>query len=77
MYKIRVRVDLCKSCGLCVKGCPKEIMILSEDLSPRGVHPAQCKSENLCIGCCNCAIMCPEGAIEVLEVTETKEGANG
>ena len=71
MYKVTIRRDICKSCGLCVEFCPKKLLVLDDKLNARGVKPATCAgSINGCTGCGNCAAMCPDAAIEIEEVDD-------
>lgn len=66
MAKIIVKEDTCKGCELCVKTCPRGIIALAkEKINAKGYHPAQLIDEEKCIGCCSCAIMCPDVAIIV------------
>ncbi|OLA46403.1 MAG: 2-oxoacid:acceptor oxidoreductase [Firmicutes bacterium CAG:176_59_8] len=54
MPQVTIRAESCKSCGYCVKFCPK------------GVYPfvVAAHPEN-CIGCAICGRICPDAAIEV------------
>ena len=66
MPKMTVKADTCKGCELCVNACPKGIIALSKDkINAKGYHPAELIDEEKCIGCCFCAIMCPDVAITV------------
>ena len=67
MAWVEVDADYCKGCGLCVDVCSKNIMELDmKVLSQKGYHPAKCIDQQLCTGCLNCAIMCPDVAIKIL-----------
>jgi len=71
MFKIQIKRDLCKSCGLCVEFCPRKLLILDVELNKRGVHPARFDGDPAqCTGCGNCAAMCPDAAIEIEEVPD-------
>ena len=67
MPRVRVLDNYCKGCGLCVPACPKKILHLSEAVDRRGVHVAAVREEIDCTGCANCAVMCPDAALEVDE----------
>ena len=62
----------CKGCGLCVTVCPKNVLEISEQVSPKGYFPAfQARPED-CIFCALCCVMCPDVAITITEKTEEK-----
>ena len=62
----------CKGCGLCVTVCPKNVLEISEQVSPKGYFPAfQARPED-CIFCALCCVMCPDVAITITEETEEK-----
>jgi 2-oxoglutarate ferredoxin oxidoreductase subunit delta len=61
---IRVDVDTCKGCELCIEACPQESMGLSEKLNNQGYHYAVLVKDN-CTGCENCALVCPDAVITV------------
>lgn len=63
--KIIVRTERCKSCGYCVKFCPKNVLAIGARVNSKGyeyVEPV--KMEN-CIGCAICGRICPDGALEI------------
>ena len=66
MAKVTFKSDLCKGCGLCVNACPKKILRLSATRrNNRGYTPVELERPEECIGCANCAIMCPDCVITV------------
>lgn len=66
MAKVIINPNLCKSCELCIKACPKNILALDKDtINAKGYHPAKVIKPEDCIGCCACATMCPDCAIIV------------
>ncbi len=65
-YKQLIYRKWCKSCGICVHSCPKEVLIL-KDGGPVAIQPDKC------IGCRFCELHCPDFAIEVQdEETSTR-----
>jgi len=65
MPRVRVLEQYCKGCGLCVEACPKNVLCLSERINRRGVHLVVVREEADCTACLNCAVMCPDAALEV------------
>ena len=63
--KPKVNKELCKSCGLCIKFCPVKILKKNSKLNKNGYYPVYCIDRNKCLGCNQCAVTCPEGAIEI------------
>ena len=58
--------ERCKGCSLCIDFCPKDSILLSEELNLKGYFIAVFDAEAGCNACGSCALMCPEGAIEVM-----------
>jgi Pyruvate/2-oxoacid:ferredoxin oxidoreductase delta subunit len=62
---VKINIEECKGCGLCVESCPPKCLVLADDPSPYGVHPALYSGKG-CTGCGICFYCCPEpGAIIV------------
>lgn len=57
--KITVKENWCKSCGICINYCPKNVLVAND----KGVPVA----ENIddCIKCMLCELRCPDFAITV------------
>ncbi len=66
-YKQLIYRKWCKSCGICVACCPKDVLGLDNDGHPTVVQPDKC------IGCRFCELHCPDFAIEVQD-EETSSG---
>jgi NAD-dependent dihydropyrimidine dehydrogenase PreA subunit len=65
---LRVDVNECKGCGLCVEACPPKVIGLSEELNHYGYRTAIYAGAG-CTGCGICFMVCPEpGAITVLRL---------
>lgn len=65
MAKIEVLAERCKSCGYCVKFCPKGILAIGKKVNSKGYEYVECTDPESCIGCAICGRMCPDGAIDV------------
>lgn len=56
----------CKGCNLCVVACPSDVLDLHPDeVNNHGYHFAYPKNPEECIGCANCAYVCPDACITV------------
>lgn len=62
---IRIKTTMCKSCGLCIKACPKGFIQTSKNINEKSYFPAEFVKGATCTGCGLCAIVCPEAIIEV------------
>ena len=65
MAKIIVIAERCKSCGYCVKFCPKEVLVIGSAVNSKGYEIAEAVYPEKCNGCAICGRMCPDGAIDV------------
>ena len=63
--KINVVKERCKSCGYCIKFCPKNVLELGTEVNSKGYEYVQPVRMENCVGCCICGRMCPDGAIEI------------
>ena len=61
--EIRIKVEWCKGCGICVELCPKGV------LEFRGSHPVAVRPQD-CILCLDCENHCPDFAITVEEKSD-------
>ncbi len=62
---VKIDVEECKGCGLCIDACPPHCLEFEAELSAYGVRPARYMGEG-CTGCGICFYACPEpGAITV------------
>jgi NAD-dependent dihydropyrimidine dehydrogenase PreA subunit len=66
--KIRVDINECKGCGLCIEACPPRVIAMSDRLNHYGYRTATYAGSG-CSGCGICFLACPEpGAITVLRL---------
>ena len=57
--------ERCKSCRFCIETCQKDCIVIGEKINSQGYHPAEFHGNGQCTGCCLCAEVCPDTAIEV------------
>ena len=73
---IFINRELCKGCGYCIDTCPLGVIVVEEGFNKKGVFPASPEYLEKCTGCCMCARMCPEIAIEVYREENEEEICN-
>ena len=60
---IRLLVDACKGCELCIPACPPAVLEMSTDRNELGVtYPELLPG---CTGCGACLLVCPDFCIEI------------
>lgn len=64
-YRVVINADHCKACGLCIEFCPRDVLGFAAGRNSAGFHPAEPQDEQSCIGCRQCAMMCPDACIEI------------
>ncbi len=57
--------DYCKSCSLCVRVCPTNIISIGSELNNKGYLAALVEEQDKCISCGKCAQICPDLVISV------------
>ncbi len=73
MPVIRILEEYCKGCGLCVSVCAKQNLEMSERVNDKGLRVVEVVDQERCTGCLNCALMCPDAAIEISYVRGEEE----
>lgn len=63
MSYIKLDKNKCKSCYLCIDVCPKKCIKKSSEIGKTGEFTAEFDETQGCLGCSQCAIVCPEIAI--------------
>ena len=65
MSYIKINHSKCKSCYLCIDVCPHGLIKKSEIIGSTGEYVVEFNNiENKCIACSQCALVCPDIAIE-------------
>ena len=65
MAKIIINANRCKGCLLCVSFCPKGLIKQSAKLNLQGLNFVEFDLNGDCMGCRQCAVICPDCCIEV------------
>ena len=72
MAKIRgaIVVDTvhCKGCSLCVEACSTDTIGLANEVNAKGYNFAYMALPDTCIGCANCAMVCPDSCLTVYKM---------
>jgi 2-oxoglutarate ferredoxin oxidoreductase subunit delta len=64
--KVEIKTDHCKGCQLCMTACKFSCLALSaETQTNRYGYRYAIFSDEKCVGCTLCAIMCPDHAMTV------------
>lgn len=67
---IKIEIENCKGCELCVSECPQDSLKMSKTINKKGYHYAVLE-DYTCTGCINCALVCPEAIITVYRESKT------
>lgn len=72
--KGRVEIDIqrCKGCELCTAACKEQVLSLSGTLNLKGYRYILANND-LCTGCVNCALVCPDAVITVYRTQPKKK----
>ena len=62
---IVVEIEKCKGCELCVVNCSTNVIGMAKTVNSKGYNFAYTENPEACIGCANCALVCPDGVITV------------
>jgi 2-oxoglutarate ferredoxin oxidoreductase subunit delta len=62
--KIKVNEERCKSCGLCIAFCPKQVLAISDKRNLHGYKVVYFKHSEKCNLCGVCYLMCPDVVFE-------------
>lgn len=70
--KVVIDIQKCKGCELCTAACKENALVLSEKLNSKG-YKYIIANNDLCTGCVNCALVCPDAVITVYRTDGKKK----
>ncbi|MCX6163786.1 MAG: ferredoxin family protein [Ignavibacteriae bacterium] len=70
--KTVVDIQKCKGCEICITACRENGIKLSKEINNLGYRYAVIV-DDLCTGCTNCALVCPDGVIKVYRTSPKKK----
>ncbi len=65
MGKVEVDAERCKSCGLCIEVCPRQVLKIGDKTNRKGYCYVEVAKAEACIGCALCGVMCPDIALTI------------
>lgn len=70
--RVTIDVQKCKGCELCIATCKEQALSLSPTINIKGYRYAVANND-LCTGCVNCALVCPDAVITVYRTRPNKK----
>jgi len=67
-----IDIEKCKGCEICTTACNEHAITMSKNINNMGYRYAVVVND-LCTGCTNCAVVCPDGVIKVYRETKKKK----
>ncbi len=62
---IVVDIERCKGCEVCIANCATGVISMEIKVNSKGYPYAKMDKPELCTGCANCALVCPDSVITV------------
>lgn len=62
--KVEINIERCKGCELCIHECKENALTLGSVINKKSYRYVVADNE-LCTGCTNCALVCPDAVITV------------
>lgn len=72
--KVEINIQRCKGCELCTAACKEGALLLSDTINAKGYRYIVANND-LCTGCVNCALVCPDAVITVYRTQPKKKAA--
>jgi 2-oxoglutarate ferredoxin oxidoreductase subunit delta len=73
--RIEIDIQRCKGCELCMNACKEQAIQLSGTINIKGYRYAVANND-ICTGCVNCALVCPDAVITVYRTRTDKKKEN-
>lgn len=70
--KVEIDIQRCKGCELCTTACKEGALKLSDTLNIKGYRYIIANND-VCTGCVNCALVCPDAVITVYRTHPKKK----
>jgi len=70
--KVEIDIQRCKACELCTTECKENALSLSESINIKGYRYIIANND-VCTGCVNCALVCPDAVITVYRTNVKKQ----
>jgi 2-oxoglutarate ferredoxin oxidoreductase subunit delta len=70
--RIEIDIQRCKGCELCINACKEKAISLSGTINIKGYRYAIANND-ICTGCVNCALVCPDAVITVYRTQSDKK----
>lgn len=70
--KVEIDIQRCKGCELCTTACKEQVLRLSDTINIKGYRYVIANND-LCTGCVNCALVCPDAVITVYRTQPKKK----
>jgi 2-oxoglutarate ferredoxin oxidoreductase subunit delta len=73
--RVEINIQRCKGCELCTIECKEHALQLGEAINIKGYRYVIANND-LCTGCINCALVCPDAVITVYRTNIKKKKQN-
>jgi 2-oxoglutarate ferredoxin oxidoreductase subunit delta len=70
--KVEIDIQRCKGCELCTEACKEKALKLSDTINIKGYRYIIANND-VCTGCVNCALVCPDAVITVYRTHPKKK----